>query len=278
MKNILLIGVGRFGRHIAMHLNQLGHQVMAVDTDENRINDVMNIVTNAQIGDSTNAEFLKSLGVGNFDVCMVTIGDSFQNSLETTSLLKELGARYVVSRAERDVQEKFLLRNGADAVVYPEKHEAKWAAVRYTADHILDLIQLDNTHAILEVEVPESWLGKSIIELDIRKKYGVNIMAIKHNDSINVNVEPDIVLTEDITLLVLGDYKNLKKGLRLGGMSMKTGLIIIILIVVILLFMAAGWYVMNKIDGFMNRTRRTNDKDTMNAVLNESDDNEKKRY
>ena len=198
-KNVLLIGAGRFGKHMAMQLNQLGHQVMAVDTDENRINDVMNIVTNAQIGDSTNAEFLKSLGVGNFDVCMVTIGDSFQNSLETTSLLKELGARYVVSRAERDVQEKFLLRNGADAVV------------RYTADHILDLIQLDNTHAILEVEVPESWLGKSIIELDIRKKYGVNIMAIKHNDSINVNVEPDIVLTEDITLLVLGDYKNLKK-------------------------------------------------------------------
>ena len=137
-KNVLLIGAGRFVKHMAMQLNQLGHQVMAVDTDENRINDVMNIVTNAQIGDSTNAEFLKSLGVGNFDVCMVTIGDSFQNSLETTSLLKELGARYVVSRAERDVQEKFLLRNGADAVVYPEKHEAKWAAVRYTADHILD--------------------------------------------------------------------------------------------------------------------------------------------
>ena len=95
-KNVLLIGAGRFGKHMAMQLNQLGHQVMAVDTDENRINDVMNIVTNAQIGDSTNAEFLKSLGVGNFDVCMVTIGNSFQNSLETTSLLKELGARYVV--------------------------------------------------------------------------------------------------------------------------------------------------------------------------------------
>ena len=211
MKSILLIGLGRFGKFIAMKLHAMGHQVMAVDTSEERVNALLPYVTNAQIGDSTNAEFLKSLGVGNFDVCMVTIGDSFQNSLETTSLLKELGARYVVSRAERDVQEKFLLRNGADAVVYPEKHEAKWAAVRYTADHILDLIQLDNTHAILEVEVPESWLGKSIIELDIRKKYGVNIMAIKHNDSINVNVEPDIVLTEDITLLVLGDYKNLKK-------------------------------------------------------------------
>ena len=211
MKSVLLIGLGRFGKFIAMKLHTMGHQVMAVDTSEERVNALLPYVTNAQIGDSTNAEFLKSLGVGNFDVCMVTIGDSFQNSLETPSLLKELGARYVVSRAERDVQEKFLLRNGADAVVYPEKHEAKWAAVRYTADHILDLIQLDNTHAILEVEVPESWLGKSIIELDIRKKYGVNIMAIKHNDSINVNVEPDIVLTEDITLLVLGDYKNLKK-------------------------------------------------------------------
>ena len=211
MKNILLIGVGRFGRHIAMHLNQLGHQVMAVDRNEERIDAVMPYVTNAQIGDSVNADFLRSLGVGNYDVCIVTIGSSFQDSLETACLLKELGAKWVVSRAERDVQEKFLLRNGADAVVYPEKHEAKWAAIRYTADHILDLIQLDNTHAILEVEVPESWLGKSIIELDIRKKYGVNIMAIKHNDSINVNVEPDIVLTEDITLLVLGDYKNLKK-------------------------------------------------------------------
>mgnify|MGYP000115827495 CR=1 FL=1 len=163
MKNILLIGVGRFGRHIAMHLNQLGNQAMAVDRNEERIDAVMPYVTNAQIGDSVNADFLRSLGVGNYDVCIVTIGSSFQDSLETACLLKELGAKWVVSRAERDVQEKFLLRNGADAVVYPEKHEAKWAAVRYTADHILDLIQLDNTHAILEVEVPESWLGKSII-------------------------------------------------------------------------------------------------------------------
>ena len=147
-KNVLLIGAGRFGKHMAMQLNQLGHQVMAVDTDENRINDVMNIVTNAQIGDSTNAEFLKSLGVGNFDVCMVTIGGNFQNSLETTSLLKELGAKTVVSRAERDVQKKFLLRNGADEIVYPERQLADWTAIRYTADHILDYIELDSDHAI----------------------------------------------------------------------------------------------------------------------------------
>ena len=103
MKNVLLIGAGRFGRHIAMQLSQLGHQVMAVDTNEERINDVLPFVTNAQIGDSTNAEFLRSLGIGNFDVCFVTISGNFQNSLETTSLLKELGAKCVVSRAERDV-------------------------------------------------------------------------------------------------------------------------------------------------------------------------------
>ena len=215
MKNILLIGVGRFGRHIAMHLNQLGHQVMAVDTDETRINDVMNIVTNAQIGDSTNAEFLKSLGVGNFDVCMVTIGDSFQNSLETTSLLKELGARYVVSRAERDVQEKFLLRNGADQVVYPEKQIAEWAAIRYTADHIRDYIQVDEAHAIFEVEVPENWISKTIGQLDIRKKFGINIVAIREDGKINMAISPNTVFRSGTTLLVLGEYKELQKCFRM---------------------------------------------------------------
>ena len=118
MKNILLIGLGRFGKHIAMQLNQMGHEIMAVDINEERVNKVLPFVTNAQIGDSTDAQFLESLGIGNFDICFVTIGDSFQNSLETTSLLKELGAKLVISRAERDVQEKFLLRNGADKVVY----------------------------------------------------------------------------------------------------------------------------------------------------------------
>ena len=139
MKNVLLIGLGRFGRHLAMQLSELGHQVMAVDRDEERVNECMPFVTNAQIGDSTRVDFLRSLGVSNYDVCYVTISGDFQNSLETTSLLKELGAKYVVSRAERDVQAKFLLRNGADAVTYPEKQLAKWAAIRYTANHIFEL-------------------------------------------------------------------------------------------------------------------------------------------
>ena len=215
MKNILLIGLGRFGKHIALQLSKLGHEVMAVDINEERVNESLPIVTNAQIGDSTNTEFLKSLGIGNFDVCIVTIGGNFQNSLETTSLLKELGAKLVVSRAERDVQEKFLLRNGADEVVYPEKQVANWAAIRYTADHIRDYIEVDDAHAIFEVEVPEEWIGKTVGELDIRRKYSINIMATKENGKINMAVSPETVLTDNITLLVLGAYKELQKCFRI---------------------------------------------------------------
>lgn len=211
MKTILLIGLGRFGRHVANQLNILGHQVMAVDHNEERVNDILSIVTNAQIGDSTNADFLESLGVDNYDVCIVTIGGNFQSSLETTSLLKELGARFVVSRAERDVQAKFLLKNGADEVVYPEKQIAKWAAIRYTADHILDYIELDDTHAIFEVSVPQNWQGKTVGEIDIRKKYNVNIMAVKEDGKMNVVVTPQTLLTEEKTMLVLGEYKALQK-------------------------------------------------------------------
>ncbi len=185
MKSILLIGIGLLGKHIAVHLNELGHEVMAVDSNEERVNEVMPFVTSAQIGDSTNAEFLRSLGIGNYDICIVTISDNFQDSLETTSLLKELGAKCVVSRAERDVQEKFLLRNGADHVVYPEKQIAKWTAMRYTTDHIFDYIEIDRQHAIFEVEIPESWIGKSIGELDIRRKYGINILATKQDGKTN---------------------------------------------------------------------------------------------
>ena len=215
MKNILLIGTGRFGRHIAVQLSQLGHQVMAVDTNEERISDVLPYVTNAQIGDSTNADFLRSLGIVNFDVCIVTISGNFQNSLETTSLLKELGAKCVVSRAERDVQAKFLLRNGADYIVYPEKQVAKWAAIRYTADHIFDYIEIDEQHAIFEVKVPENWIGKTVGELDIRRKYGINILGIKHSGKTDVSITPDTVLSGETTILALGEYKALQKCFRI---------------------------------------------------------------
>ena len=211
MKNILLIGLGRFGKHIAMQLNEMGHEIMAVDINEERVNRILPFVTNAQIGDSTDASFLESLGIGNFDICFVTIGGSFQNSLETTSLLKELGANLVISRAERDVQEKFLLRNGADRVVFPEKQGAKWSSIRYADDHILDYMEVDASHAIFEVAIPDEWIGRSVGELDIRRRYNINILAVKKEREVSVTISVDTVLEADSTLLVLGDYKAIQK-------------------------------------------------------------------
>lgn len=215
MKSILLIGIGRFGKHIAMQLNAMDHQVMAVDHDEEKINEILPYVTNAQIGDSTNVEFLRSLGVDNYDVCIVTIANDFQSSLETTSLLKELGAKFVLSRAARDVQAKFLLRNGADEIVYPEKQIAKWTAIRYSTNHIRDYIELDDNNAIIEVSVPKAWVGMSIRQLDIRKKHNINIIAVKENGKMNTAVSPDLVLTADEKIFVIGEYKALQKPFHL---------------------------------------------------------------
>lgn len=215
MKSVLLIGLGRFGRHIAMKLYDLGHQVMAVDSNEERINAVLPFVTNAQIGDSTNEEFLSSLGIRNFDACIVAIGDDFQSSLETASLLKEMGAKHVVARASRGVQEKFLLCNGADEVVYPEKQLAAWTAIRCTSEHILDYMQLDDDYSIFELEIPADWNGKTILQLDIRRKHGINVLGIRENGKLNMNITPDTVLSNGKSILILGQQKAVQKCFRI---------------------------------------------------------------
>lgn len=211
MKSILLIGLGRFGRHIAMKLDELNHEVMAVDKNEDRVNAALPYVTNAQIGDATNQGFMESLGVNNFDLCIVAIGDNFQSSLEATSLLSELGARQVVSRAARDVHAKFLLKNGANEVIYPEKQIAQWAAIRYSADHILDYIELDEEHAIFEISIPEKWIGKTVGQLDIRNKHNINIMAFKYQGDLNMNIKSDTLIPAGHSMLVLGDIKDIQK-------------------------------------------------------------------
>jgi len=214
-KSVLLIGLGRYGTHVARELSELNHDVLAVDRNEERINGSMQYVTSAQIGDSTSEEFLRSLGVDNFDVCIVTIGKDFQSSLETTSLLKELGGKLVVSRASADVQEKFLLRNGADEVVYPEKQLAKWTSIRYTAEHILDYVELDAEHSIFEVAIPEKWIGRKVGEIDIRRKYNINILATKVNGKMDLAVTPETVLAANKTMLVFGEDKDLQKCFRI---------------------------------------------------------------
>ncbi len=211
MKSVLLIGMGRFGRHIAKKLSQLNHQVMAIDKCEENIDEILPYVTNAQIGDSTNEEFLKSLGVNDYDLSIVAISQDFQSSLETTSLLKELGAKMIISRAETDIHAKFLTRNGADEVIYPEKQVADWTAIRYTSDHILDYIEINDKYAIYEVEIPGNWIGKTIMELDIRKKFNVNVMALKTDGNLSMSVSPNQILEKNQTLLVVGEYENIQK-------------------------------------------------------------------
>ena len=215
MKTVLLIGLGRFGRHMAQKLKELHHDVLAVDHNEQRVNNILPFVTNAVIGDSTNEQFISSLGVRNFDVCVVAIGDDFQSSLETTALLKDYGAKFVVARASREVHAKFLLRNGADDVVYPEMQMASWAAVRYSSDHIFDYIELDEDYAIIEVGVPSAWVGRTIGKLDIRRTHGINIMATKIDGKMNMNITADYTFSEGETILVLGKNKEIQKCFRI---------------------------------------------------------------
>ena len=215
MKSVLLIGLGRFGQHVAQKLNDLGHEVMAVDSDEERVNRILPYVTGAQIGDSTSRDFLSALDVSSFDTCIVAIGDNFQNSLETADLLKELGAKKVIARASRGVQEKFLLRCGADEVVYPEKQLAAWTAIRCTSDHILDYIELDEDYSIFELSIPEEWEGRSVLQLDLRKKYGINILGLRREGRLDMRIGPDTVLDGACPLLILGRQKEVNRCLRI---------------------------------------------------------------
>ena len=215
MKSILLIGLGRFGKHVALKLNELRHEVLAIDKDEDRVNEVLPYVTSAQIGDSTNEQFIASLGVRNFDLCIVAIGDNFQSSLETASLLKDYGASLVVARANRDVHAKFMLRNGADHVIYPERQVASWAAVRFSADNVFDYVQLTNDYSIYETPLPRDWVGKTIINLRVRQEHKINILAVKYQGRLEPLPGPEHVFRADETLLVMGSNKDLARFLRL---------------------------------------------------------------
>ena len=214
MKSFLIIGLGRFGASLAVELCAQGHEVLAVDKNEERVNEALDLVTHAQIGDSTSEAFIASLGVRNFDLCVVAIGDDFQSSLETTAYLKDLGAKMVVSRASRDVHARFLLRNGADEIVYPEKQMANWAAVRYSSDHIFDYIELARDYSIFETAVPSSWVGKTVVELSVRQTYRINILATRHGGHLELLPGGSHQFQPDETIYILGENKDVQKFLK----------------------------------------------------------------
>ncbi len=211
MKSILLIGTGRFGRRIARRLSEMNTEVMAVDRVEDRVRAVSDYAAKVLVGDASSAEFLKSLGVRNFDVCIVAIGDDFLSSLEVTSLLKELGARRVIARAARDTQEKFLLRNGADEVVYPEKQMANWLSLHVSSDNQFDFLELADGYGIYEFLVPEPWIGKTIGELDIRSRYRLNILAVRSGTSMVIAVGTDYRFDHNQTVIALGAQEDIRK-------------------------------------------------------------------
>ena len=212
--NILLIGLGYFGKKIAEKLAEYHEDVMAVDRDEDRVNQILPDVTNARIGDTTDEDFVASLGVNDYDFCIVAIGDDFLSSLQTTVLLKDNGARFIVARATSDAQEKLLLRNGADKVVFPEKTLANWTAIKFASNHIFDYQALDDQFSIAEIDVPKRWVGMSVRQLRIREKYHLNIIGLKEGNVMKPGIDPSMPLEEKQRLLVLGREVDIKRCFR----------------------------------------------------------------
>ena len=210
MKSVLIIGIGEFGKNIAKEMNNLGCEVMAVDISEPHINEILPYVTNAIIGNSTSREFVKSLSVHEYDVCIVSVGNHFQTLLETTTLVKELGAKRVIARASDDVQMNFLLRNGADEVVYPEKQMALRIATKYASDSILDFVQLDNNYTLYQMKAPKEWYGQTVQQLDVRKKYNINIISIKRGIGVFMPAAETEIIPED-KVFVMGEVESIKR-------------------------------------------------------------------
>ncbi len=204
MKTILVIGIGKFGHHLVNKLLSLGNEVMIVDINEDHIRDMFSLVTSARVGDCTNPEVLKSIGLGNFDDVIICIGENFQNSLEITSLVKELGAKRVISMASRDIQAKFLLRNGADEVIYPDRDVASNFAIKVSANHVFDYIELTSEYSIYEIPVIDEWVGCTIRDADVRARYNVNIIGIVSQGECNIMPAVDYVFNKDDHIQVLG--------------------------------------------------------------------------
>ena len=214
MKSILIIGMGKFGHHLCRNLAELGNEIMIVDQREEVLEDLLPVVTSAKIGDCTNEEVLRSLGVANFDLCFVCIGTNFQSSLEITSLVKEMGAKYVISKANRDIHAKFLLKNGADEVIYPDRDIAEKLAVRHSANHVFDYIELPDDYAIYEIPPLPEWLGKSIREVNFRVKYRVSILGTKKAEAVSLLPPADHIFKADEHLMVIGRGEDVERILK----------------------------------------------------------------
>ena len=210
-KTFLIIGMGTFGHHLCRELAKQNCEIMAVDVVAEAVEDVLNIVISAKIGDCTNEEVLRSFGITDFDACFVCVSSDFKNSLQITSLLKELGARKIICKANDDIHKKFLLRNGADQVIYPEQEAAASVAVSESSDDIFDCIPLTTEYSIYELKVPGVWVGRSIQELSIRSQYRLIVLALKTDSMIQPMPEPGHVFRAEEHVMVMGLVEDVRR-------------------------------------------------------------------
>lgn len=211
MKSVLIIGMGTLGRHLARKMIEFGNEVMIVDKDEDIIQEMAQEISNAIVGDCAAEGVLRSLGVNNFDFCFVTVGEDFYAALEITAILKELGAKCVISKAKKNRQAEFLKKIGADEVFYPEEEMAESLAIKYTVDNIYDYIELTDEYSVFEMPMIKEWIGKTIIEANVRKEYGINIIAIKNGGHMNPSPEPEYVFKEGDHIIVIGKAEDVLK-------------------------------------------------------------------
>lgn len=216
-KNFLIIGAGSFGQHLCRCLTQQGGEVMVADCCADKVETLLDVAASAKIGDCTNPEVLRSFGVADFDACFVCIGENFQNSLVITDLLKELGAKLVFSEATKDRQEKFLLNNGADHVVFPEKDIAHRLAVTMCNDSVFDYIALGDEYGIYEIAIPATWEGQTLRQLSLRAAYGLNVLAARQADVLRPMLEPDYACTTNEHLLVMASAEDIRRVTESGG-------------------------------------------------------------
>lgn len=211
MKSFLIIGMGKFGHHMCNNLAQLGNELMVVDEIEEKVEDVVDIVTSAKVGDCTKLDVLRTFGVANFDASFVCIGDDFQSSLEITYNLSELGAKNIISLASTDIQAKFLLRNGADHVIYPERDMASRLAVSISNDSIFDYIKLSDEYSIVEITTAKEWVGKNIIQANIRAKHHINVLAVKDDNGKISMPGAEYIFNKEDHVIVMGLQEDINR-------------------------------------------------------------------